>query len=328
MKLLFNKSNASEELKELLGFLDADFSFDNIKADLITATRAVISVIGKEVYESAVELYSSEGALDDEEQVIELDDDQEFFLYCIRYPIAVQAYRLFAPTNDLSHTNNGRKMRMDDHEKNAFQWMIDSDNDALEKRYYRALDDLLQHLEESENAEWLASEEYKSMKGLFVSGTPDFDHIFPIESRLLFLKLVPGLKRCQQYEIRPRLSEKYSELLDKLKTDEEISSEEKTLLNVIKEAMVYFSLSWAMPRLSVNIFPEGVLQAYRSERNTTQSRKPTERMQTEQAQLAFKQDFDIVILELERLLTPAPVVDPLCKEIDPRIIKGNNFIST
>jgi hypothetical protein len=61
-------------------------------------------------------------------------------------------YRLHAPSNDVAHTNNGRKMRQDEGEKLPFQWMLDNDNASLEKRYYRALDDLIKFLDRSKEA--------------------------------------------------------------------------------------------------------------------------------------------------------------------------------
>jgi hypothetical protein len=57
-----------------------------------------------------------------------------------------------APSNDVAHTNNGRKMRQDEGEKLPFQWMLDNDNASLEKRYYRALDDLIKFLDRSKDA--------------------------------------------------------------------------------------------------------------------------------------------------------------------------------
>jgi len=317
MKLLFKDENKSE-LKDLLGFIDADFLFKNIKSDIITATREVMSVIGKEVYDKAVGLYES---------TEDLPDDDIHFLYMVRYPIAVQAYWLYAPSNDLSHTNNGRRMRIDDHEKQAFEWMLDRDNDSIEKRYYRAIDDLIIYLEEYDVNEWKDSDAYKKQKELFVFSTPDFDEIFPIKSRLLFLKLMPGLKQCQENEIKPRLGEKYLEIQTKLKSTADLTAEEKILMYAVKKAMVFYSLSWAMPRLSINLFPEGILQAYRSERSTTNSRKPALKLETQEAAQAFSGDFEKVILEIERLMAPPVVPDPNCKSIDPKIITGDNFIS-
>jgi hypothetical protein len=40
------------------------------------------------------------------------------FIYAIRYPIAVNAYRLHAPSNDLAHTVE--KMRQDDNQNYHF----------------------------------------------------------------------------------------------------------------------------------------------------------------------------------------------------------------
>jgi hypothetical protein len=312
MKLLF-KDN--DELKELLGFLDADFSFSNIKADLITATRDVIAVIGKELYEKALGLYEADEEAED-----------NHLLYLIRYPIAVQSYRLYAPSNDVSHTNNGRKMRMDDHEKQAFEWMIDRDNDALERRYYRAIDDLILYLEEESVEEWKGSEVHEQAKELLVFSTNDFDRVFPINSRLLFLKLVPGLAQCQNHEIRSRMGEKYSEFQAKIIEGSELTTNEAQLFLRIKEAMVFYSLSWAMPRLSVNLFPEGVLQSYRSERSTTNSRKPALKLETQEAAQAFHRDYEKAILEIERLLLGEPEVNEDLP-VYPKTVKGNNFIS-
>lgn len=341
MKLLFDENTASSELKELLGFLDADFDFPNIKPDIITATREVIALVGKEVYEKAVlayyeeEIEPEEESEDETELEEESEEETEFeeevepkvydikdFLFAIRYPIAVNAYRLYAPSNDLSHTNNGRKMRMDDHEKNAFEWMIDRDNEAQEKRYYRALDDLLSFLEENEVPEWLNSENYKKAKLLLVSSTKDFDSVFPIESRLLYQKLVPGLLQCQHYEILPRISK------EKLQEMQEIplSEENEELHRHIKEAMVYYAMAWAFPRYSVTLFPEGVLQYYKSDRATTQVKKPALMKEPEWVAQSFTSDAQKAFREIERLMTPAPEVNP-DQNINPKTIKGNKFIS-
>jgi hypothetical protein len=80
----------------------------NLLPDIITATNDVIDLVGYEVYKT-VEAYN-DGTIADE------DKD---FIYAIRYPIAVNAC-LHAPSNDLAHTNNGRKMRQDDNQNYHF----------------------------------------------------------------------------------------------------------------------------------------------------------------------------------------------------------------
>ena len=313
MKIIFNNNNnGSDELKELIPFVDADLNFNNIKPDIITATNEVYNLIGKEVYAKAETVY----ALSDP-----LTDIQEEFLRVIRYPIAINAYRLYAPTNDLSHTNNGRKMRSDDSQKMPFEWMLDRDNAAQEKRYFRALDDLIQFLDklpkDAPNAipetfenqlvtAWITSDAYQNSHRLFVRTVAEFEVSFPIQSRLILIKLAPGLDMCETEEIISRIGKtKFDELKTKLKENTSITEDSDIqLLKLIKRACVFYAMSWAMPRFSVNLYPEGVLQYYASDRASTQAKKPSLNIEPEQARLAFKTDYENALLQIEQFLTP------------------------
>jgi hypothetical protein len=61
MKLLFQTTGTAgnTELKELMGFIDADLKFKNILPDIITSTNDVIDLVGIEVYDKAVALYNN-----------------------------------------------------------------------------------------------------------------------------------------------------------------------------------------------------------------------------------------------------------------------------
>ena len=189
MKLIFKEDSA--EISELLGFVDADVEINKIRSDLYTATNEIVSLIGQEVYDYVQGLYVAE------------DADNKFLIYCVQYPIAVNAWRLYVPSGDLAHTNNGRKMRNDDStgEKSAFEWMINRDNDAMEKRYYKALDTLLDYLDKTnliikpavldpatDAVKWKDTEAFQKTHKLFVRTTADFEESFAIHSRLLLLK--------------------------------------------------------------------------------------------------------------------------------------------
>jgi hypothetical protein len=324
MKLLFVTIGTigSSELKDLLGFIDADIKIQNIVPDLITATNDIIDLIGKPVYEKVVELYN-EGSF---------DEDDSRTIYSVRYPIAVNAYRLFTPSNDLAHTNNGRKMRQDDGEKQAFEWMLDRDNAALEKRYYRALDDLIKFLDNCDNEElqalWKASYAYKKTHDLFIRTVAEFDSFFPINSRLLLIKLAPGISDCEQYEIRSRVgAEKLNVLKHALKQNTPLTeAKDLELIRLIRKASVAYSMAWSMMRFSVQLYPEGVLQHVTSDRATTRGAKPTLKSETEAARQAFMNDFDRVIKELEKLLEPEPTVSQSTK-ILPDLMSGENYFS-
>lgn len=324
MKLLFVTigTKGSSELKDLLGFIDADIKIQNIVPDLITATNDIIDLIGKPVYDKVVELYN-EGSFDEE---------VSRSIYSVRYPIAVNAYRLFTPSNDLAHTNNGRKMRQDDGEKQAFEWMLDRDNAALEKRYYRALDDLIKFLDNCDNQDlqvlWKASDAYKKTHDLFIRTVAEFDSFFPINSRLLLIKLAPGISDCEQYEIRSRVgAEKLKALKQALKQNTPITeAKDLELIRLIRKASVAYSMAWSMMRFSVQLYPEGVLQHVTSDRATTRGAKPTLKSETEAARQAFMNDFDRVIKELEKLLEPEPTVSQSTK-ILPDLMSGDNYFS-
>lgn len=312
MKVLFQTTGTAgnSELKELLGFIDADLKLKNLMPDIITATNDVIDLIGIEVYNKAVAAYN-------EGDTAEIDKP---FVYSVRYPIAVNAYRLYSPSNDLAHTNNGRKMRQDDGEKLPFQWMLDSDNAALEKRYYRALDDLIKFLDRSKVEDeitttlysiWTNSGAFKATQKLFIRTVSEFDDVFPIQSRLLLIKLAPGISKCEQYEIRPRVSvEKFNALKSALKSNTPITdATDLTLIRLIREASAAYSLAWAMPRLSVQLYPEGVLQHVTSDKATTKGAKPTLKNETEAARQAFTEDAKLAFIAIEKLLEPPLAVD-------------------
>jgi hypothetical protein len=329
MKLLFQTTGTAgnTELKELMGFIDADLKLKNLIPDIITATNDVIDLIGIEVYNKAVAAYAN-GTITTED---------EMFIYAVRYPIAVQAYRLYSPSNDLAHTNNGRKMRQDDGEKQAFEWMLDRDNTALEKRYYRALDDLIKFLDRSKvefeltttlYTIWTNSEAYKKTQKLFIRTVAEFDEFFTIQSRLLLIKLAPAISECEQYEIRPRVGiEKMNALKLALKGNTEITdATDIELIRLIRQASVSYSLAWSMTRLSVQLYPEGVLQHVTSDRATTRGAKPALKNETQEARQAFEADYKRTILAIEKLLEPAPLIDTTGTVIPDQTF-GDNYFS-
>lgn len=332
MELLFkNTSEANTELKDLLGFIHADVKFNNIKPDIISSTKSVIKIIGQEVYDLALQHYSG---------VVDAPDEE--FIRVVRYAIVVGAYRMYVPQNDLSHTNNGRKILADDSEKSAFEWQIERSDKNLEIKYYRILDELIDFLDsqplpelaEGEEAPvtiagtWRASAAYKKSQRLFVRTLEEFDNFFTIESRLLYLKLAPGLERCEMQEIKPRLADKFEEMKVSLAASGTV--EDLSLLYLVQKACVYYAMAWAMPRLSVNLYPEGVLQHYTSDRTTINGKKPTLNNETQEARQAFEADYKAALQEIEAYL--APEVDASGEinldDLLPNIDCNDNFFST
>lgn len=310
MKLLFNNS---EEIKKYLPYVDADINFENIILDAKDATRRVIKLIGKDLYDKVYSLYFESSDEDDDIQLIK----------ALAYPIAVDAYRLYVVNNDVAHTNNGRRMRVDQNEKQAFEWQIDRDNKQLERRYYNALDQMIEVLDEinplikeanedEENAKdihWKDTPEYQSTYSPLFRTTDEFNEYFVIESRFLLMKLIPGINKCLNEEIIPRFTaQRWKEFQNQLKSNQPIT--ELQLLRFVKAACAYYALSWASTRLSATIFPEGVLQTVYGERNTTQGKAVPTTNQFGVLKTAFDNDFKSAITKVENYLQPKVEHDP------------------
>jgi len=322
MKVLFKDETFADEFKEFLGFVDADFTLNNLKSDILSASRELVSFIGKELYEKAEELFDS--------STIDEEDPEFEFLQLVKYCTAVNGYRLYAPDNDLSHTNDGRKMRNEEHEKNAFEWMIDASDSSLEKRYYRILEHLINYLDElkgSEDAEllalyeiWIETDAFKKLKKHFIQKVADFDAFFPINSKLLLIKLEPGLSLAEKNLILPRVGKiKYDQMLAEPTEDDE------NIIHTIKEVCAYYALAWAIPRMSVNILPTGILQRYSSDRASSKASMVPALNESQWTAESFLNDAHKAAIDLENLLKPAP--DPTDKNINPTITYNDQSFS-
>jgi len=323
MKLLFSTDEAiaAQQLKDVLGYIDANIKFKNIRQDIIAATYELIDIIGNDLYNNVADLVS-----DNMEATTE--NDEYMTLRAFRYPIAVNAYRKYAPSNDLSHTGDGRKSRVEEGEKAAFEWMIDKDNKAHEKRYYSALDQMLSYIKGNDSLRgiWTNSDQYKKTQSLFVRSFNDFAEYFPIESSYLLLMLNPGLSACERTEIKTRIgADKYATLKQQLLLNE-IPEDDQPLVDLIKEACVNYALAWAMPRMSVQLLPEGIMQAYLSDRMGSRATQVPVKSEAEASRQAFAATCQRALRDIEQLINK-PNVDPATVKINPDIITGNTHFS-
>lgn len=288
MNLLFTDAIGTQELKEHLGFLDVDIKFKNLKGKIIVATNDVIDIIGKSTYDLCVAEYQKP----DTDSTKNTD-----FIFAVRNAIAIQGYRKYAPHNDLGHTNQGRIARLEENQKAPYQWQINKDNEALEKSYYEALDSLLIFLDIEIEA-WKETDEYKKTQDLFIKNTKEFDDIFPIgKSRLVFLKVAPGLKRCEDEHIISRVGK---DLFNQLKADD---AEHIDLIKKIKEATVFYGMAWALRRYSAQLFPNGVVQNYKSDRLTTNASKVPENNESYSSAYYLGLDAQALFKEIELMIT-------------------------
>ncbi len=310
MKLIFGlvEEDFSEEIKKALGFIDHDVPFIKMKPDLRTVTSKLIRFIGKETYADLSLIYENH---EDAPAETTAGDNANLLELAQSY-VATAAYRLFAPVNDLQHGKNGRKMLTDEDSKTPFEHMLVASNDELERRSFRAMDDLLYILDEISTT-WKGSDNYKATHRLFVRTTDDFDTFHVMGSRLLLLKLQPDMEYVETRQILPRIGKDvFDALKQKLNgtATDALSDKEKDLLPLLKEAAVNGSLSRGVIRLQGTLFPEGLLQQTRVDRATIKSRMGFIGNQVDQASQFFSQTADRVLKDIEAVITSyAPVVE-------------------
>jgi hypothetical protein len=303
--MIFNKdgTGGAIELKGLLGFIYKSNRFENLISYVGFAERDIKKIIGKEIFKLAQDHYDSENYLleeeDEEHPEYTLLDD---LVKKIQLPVALNAYRRFAPSGDLTHSDKGRQIFVSDEEKPAFEWQVERDNQNLLSLSFEAIDVLLEFLNEQTednlveaveadpDAEppieaveaipnpitnvWMASDAYIKMRSAFIT-KDEFNDIFPIGGSMrLFITLLPFIMKVQKQLILPVITDTvYQELLEAILDKEleevkenELEEEQRKLKIVLLEnihpVIVYSTMSQALKSLTVEVLPEGIFQNY------------------------------------------------------------------
>lgn len=318
MKLLFNKNDrGSEEIKNAIGFVDADLTFRNLKEDIYTATDDFITIIGQPLYENLINIY----------EAIEPSEIDTDFLRRAKYIIALDAYRNYAKEGDIAHTNNGRVNRIEEHQKIPFEWQIEKSNKSLERKYYKALNAFILFMDKNISA-WKGTDAYKTSHELFIRNVQDFETYFHIDgSRLLMIKLSPGIRKTEIEQIIPRIGkDTYNELKQKIQDAQ--SNYDTKLLSLIQEALVYSSLSWGVVRMSAQLFPEGLIVLSDNARSTYTSRKTPENNASEALSQRFASDAEIAYKNIEEYIREKNRPLEIVEKVSPGFKPGDGFVDT
>lgn len=321
MKLLFgliDGTDGMDEIRSRTGFADADFEYLKLQPYIEMATEELIKIIGDEMYTKIQEFYEAK----QEEDLVKIAQS------CV----AFRTLSLFAPLNDLAFTNQGRQMRLDDHHKPGFEWMVDRNDMSLEKIYYRSIDRLIDNLDKTNptiagTKKWKDTQVYKDSFDIFFRTTAEFNEFFTIDSRFLLMKLAPAIKAATTDEILPRIGEeKLNQYMNALKAGSEVPNAK--VLRQIKAACAYLALAWCIPRMSATLFPTGVLQAYVSERQTSQAKKVPAKSEVGVVTLCFEEDARKALVKLEDLVKIPGTVNSDQSITEVSLDCNKKFVST
>lgn len=272
MKILFNKNgNGAVELKEITGSYYANNDFKKIQSEILSKTEKIINLVGEPVYQLAENFYHGDDQSSEDLQAL-----TQHFQLAIAYGAVVDFFR----SNIVSHEDSGRKLKLGANEKMPWEWMLDRDDEVHQQKANAAIDRLIGYLDKSGLDEWKNSEAQKATRALFVNNTMLFDRIFPIDqSGYFYHSIMPFIGEVQRTQIMPALgSQKYLELLQFHQNSGNSGNSDdadlELLLVLVQQAIPLLTILIAVERLSISIMPYGLVQQFKSERQTKNAGLP------------------------------------------------------
>lgn len=278
MILIFDKNNnGAIELKERLGFIDAATEFIEVRPFLTREYNTITSLISSDIYEIAYAHYMSED-FNEEEQTI-LDE----LVILIQTTQALYAWHKYAPFKDLSHSNAGRRLRIDsDHERMPSDKLLKKSDEQILQLAHSTMDELLKFLDdnidnEDFGEEWQNSTQYETRKSLMVSSVEEFETVFPIfGSARTYYVLIPFLKEAQRDYVKPLFSETdYVALIEEM-LEGNISAGNKIIIEKARIPIVFSALNMAVKRLSVQILDKGIFRNVMIEEASDTEKQPAD----------------------------------------------------
>lgn len=277
MDLLFNKNGTGiDELRKYLSGLYASQEFGVLKGYLENATGDLIKMISQAVYDKASTHYQS-GNFEDGSHA-----DDDLLVYLVQDPVAKKAYLEYAPVSDLKNDGNGRRMHVDESSKAPWEWMIRNADEAVFRQYHKAVNRLLEHLENKKPSEWTNSDPYKERKSLLCSAPADIDPIN--QSHWFFARTKVFNREAQEDKVLPVIGlSRYEEIIGKLKQASDLSEEEKRLVAIGKKLIRHLVMIRACYEFPVEFLPEGTVQRYVGDREGKRASVPANEQMLERA---------------------------------------------
>jgi len=178
-------------------------------------------------------------------------------LEMIRKPLALYALWLGADEFGVSISSQGIQVIETPTHKTAPQYRVQNLKENWIRRANTALDLVLKFLDEHK-------EDYPEYElqdaDLFIRSTLEFNSEVDIrESRRVFVSLKPIIRSVEKKYIRPTLSaELFDELKEAWKSDEDLTTPQLVLLDLIRPALAHLTMARALLEISIDILDWGI----------------------------------------------------------------------
>ena len=256
--MLFNKQyDGGKELRELLGFIDANTNFDKWLTWINLSVRQITDITGTEIYKQAEIYYLKD------EYGLDLEDKEYLLVKKFQLTNALFAYVKMIPSLDAGHGNDGRKKGIGENEKELTALEQYKDEANILNLAYEALEDLLIFLEEQKFEAWENAPVKQMLKSLVITKLSEFNEYFTLGSSRMFFTMLPMIREVQEMKVVPAVTRtRMTALLEAMKAAEPTDEQKELLemLPLIRRPLVLASLALAIKRLPVEVLPDGIVQ--------------------------------------------------------------------
>jgi hypothetical protein len=186
-----------------------------------------------------------------------LDPSLVELLDLMRKPLALYALWLGADEFGVSVSSQGIQVIETQTHKTAPQYRVQNLKENWIRRANTSLDLVLKFLDEhrADYPSYICQD-----AELFLRNTLEFNSEVDIrESRRVFVALKPVIRSVERKYIRPALSaELFDELKSALKSNTELSNDQKALMDLIRPALAHLTMARALLEISIDILDWGI----------------------------------------------------------------------
>lgn len=173
---------------------------------------------------------------------------------------------LYVPIAEVEFTDSGLRRGHSDSSPGAFKYQVKELQRSYLERGFQYLEDLIEYMEsksaEPELEEWVASDEFKSYRSLFIRSGAELAKLYTSirYPRRIFTLLQSTMYNVQELQIEKSISTEVYQLLKSklLATPNNLSDQEEILLNYLKHALAHLTIAEGIIPLIATMDENGI----------------------------------------------------------------------
>lgn len=241
-----------DELKTFIA-IESISSFENVAPYIEQAQmKYIIPAISKAQFDYLFNKYDNNNGTSIEKEGIEK----------LQRALAHFAYMLAIPVLQLRISDLGIHIDVTENRKTAFEHQIVKLEKSFAASAFTSLEDALIFMEDNTASFsiWAGSSAFTEFKGSLIATATEFNTYYNIESsRRLFTAMMPVMRKVIDFYIKPAINETfYNELIQDI-IDNDLSSDDLKIVNMLKPAFAALTVSLSLVPLSLTLDSRGVV---------------------------------------------------------------------